>query len=294
MAVITLERQGNTEDSTHPRHRAGGVGRVSPIVLLLAGAVGFGVAFLLAFFVFVRTVSGQTAENGVVRSAQSIARSTSDWATPLRDGDKIAVLCAAAVLLMVISLARRRFGLAAAGATVLGGSLLIAHLLKMYVFDRPILTSGSSVAGHNSFPSGHVTAAMAIVAMLMLVLPRRIRPFVVAPGALGVAWVASATIALGWHRLSDTVGGGLLVAAVCCLVAAVLAARRERAEPVSRVAVATALFLPSALVTGLFVVSRTATSDYAQFVAAVLLAAGASVAILLLVYCLTLRATRDH
>jgi hypothetical protein len=57
---------------------------------------------------------------------------------------------------------------------------------------------------------------MAVVLALTLVVPRRARPFVMVPGALGVAWVASATIALGWHRLSDTVGGCLLVAAVCC------------------------------------------------------------------------------
>jgi membrane-associated phospholipid phosphatase len=293
MAIITLDRQGTNEDPPPASRRRGGTRRVSPVVLLLAGALGFAVAFLLAFFVFVRTASGQAAENGVVRTAQSTL-STSDWATPLRDGDKVAVLCAAAVLLLVISAIRRRFGLAAVGASVFGGSLLISHVLKLYVFDRPALTSGYAVAGHNSFPSGHVTAAMAIVLMLMLVLPPRIRPFVVAAGALGVAWVASATVALGWHRLSDTIGGGLVVAAVCCLAAVAPVVRSRRAEPVSPVSVAVALLLPSALVTGLFLVSRTATSDNARFVAAVLLAAGASVAIMLLVHWLTLRGTRDH
>jgi membrane-associated phospholipid phosphatase len=290
MAVITLERQGTGAPATH---RARVSKRLSPVVLLLAGGFGFAAAFLLAFFVFVRTASGQAAENGVVVTAQA-SLSTSDWATPLRDGDKIAVLCGAAALLLVISAIRKRFGLAAMGAAVLAGSLLVAHVLKLYVFERPMFDSGHTVAGHNSFPSGHVTAAMAIVLMLMLVLPARARPFVIAPGAIGVSWVSASTIALGWHRLSDTVGGGLLVAAVCCLAAAVPAVRRERAEPVSRLSVVAALLLPSALVTGLFLVSGSATSEYARFVGAVILSAGSSVAIMLLAYWLTLRGTRDH
>lgn len=267
------------------RHRLREMRRASPLKLSLAGALGFGAAFLLSYFVFVHTTGGQAAENGVVRSAQSGLSSTSDWATPLRDGDKIAVLCAAAVLVLVIALLRRRFALAAAGSAVLGGSLLVAHVLKMYVFDRPPLTGGGSVATHNSFPSGHVTAAMAIAAAIALVVPRRARPYVLVPGALGVAWVASATITLGWHRLSDTVGGALLVATICCLVAAALhASGREPGERAGRVPVAAALIAPSVLVGALYAISRTATSDNAQFVGAVILAAGSCLLVALLAY----------
>jgi membrane-associated phospholipid phosphatase len=297
MVVITLEPARQERQNPEPvsetvlaktapaRHRGRGMRRASPVELSLAGALGFGAAFLLSYFVFVRTTSGQAAENGVVRSAQSGLSSTSDWAAPLRDGDKIAVLCAAAVLLMVIALLRRRFALAAAGSAVLGGSLLVAHVLKMYVFDRPPLTGGGSVATHNSFPSGHVTAAMAIVLAITLLVPQRARPYVLVPGALGVAWVASATITLGWHRLSDTVGGSLLVATICCLVAAALhAASRERGERAGRVPVVAALILPSVLVGALYAVSRTATSDNAQLVGAVVLAAGSCLLVALMAY----------
>jgi membrane-associated phospholipid phosphatase len=297
MVVITLEPARQERQNPEPvsetvlaetvpaRHRARGMRRASPLELSLAGALGFGAAFLLSYFVFVRTTGGQAAENGVVRSAQSGLSSTSDWATPLRDGDKIAVLCAAAVLLMVIALLRRRFALAAAGSTVLGGSLLVAHVLKMYVFDRPPLTGGGSVATHNSFPSGHVTAAMAIVLAITLVVPRRARPYVLVPGALGVAWVASATITLGWHRLSDTVGGGFLVATICCLVAAALhASNRDRGARTGRVPVVAALIAPSVLVGALYAVSRTATSDNAQLVGAVILAAASCLLVVSLTY----------
>jgi membrane-associated phospholipid phosphatase len=286
MVVTTLERQNTAELPKPSGHRAAKMRRASPVALLLAGALGCAAAFLLAYFIFVRTVSGQAAENGVVRSAQSGGGSTSDWAALLREGDNIAVLCVAAALLVAIALIRRRFALAVAGSAVLGGSLVGAHMSKMYVFGRPALASGGAVAGHNSFPSGHVTAAMAVVLALTLVVPRRARLFVMVPGALGVAWVASATIALGWHRWSDTVGGCLLVAAVCCLVAAGSAARRERGERVAVGSVMAALLLPAAVVTGGFAVLRAATSDVAQLAAAVVLAAGSSLVVALLVLCL--------
>ncbi|MDT7728403.1 MAG: hypothetical protein QOI21_4979 [Actinomycetota bacterium] len=287
MAVTTLEPQSREHRKSDSPNEAAPAWhrRASAVQLSLAGALGFGTAFLLSYFIFVRTTGGQAAENGVVRSAQSGLASTSDWATPLRDGDKIAVLCGAAVLLLAIALLRRRFALAVAGSAVLGGSLLIAHVLKMYVFDRPPLTGSGSVATHNSFPSGHVTAAMAIVLALALVVPRRVRPYVVVPGALGVAWVAAATIALGWHRLSDTVGGILLAAAICCLVAAALhASNRERGGRAGRIPVIAALILPSALVCALFAALRTATSDTAQLVGAVILAATSCLVVVLLAY----------
>jgi hypothetical protein len=69
-------------------------------------------------------------------------------------------------------------------------------------------------------------------------------------------------------------------------VAAGSAARRERGERVAVGSVVAALLLPSAVVTGGFAVFRTATSDVAQLAAAIVLAAGSSLVIALLVLCL--------
>jgi hypothetical protein len=40
------------------------------------------------------------------------------------------------------------------------GSLLVARLLKLTVLARPYLDAAGAVAHHNSFPSGHVSAAV--------------------------------------------------------------------------------------------------------------------------------------
>ncbi|MDT8914919.1 phosphatase PAP2 family protein [Amycolatopsis sp. PS_44_ISF1] len=255
----------------------------SRTLLLVTAAAGCAVAFAGSYLLFVRTAAGQQVENGVVRSAQSTRGSTVDWALPLRHVDLVVVLGGVAVLVLALALARRRFALGVTALVLLITPMLAAQLLKIYVLDRPGLNDGSAVAGHNSFPSGHVSAAMAVVLALGVVLPARFRTWVLAVGSPGVAWVAAATVALGWHRLSDTVGGCLLVAAVVCAGAAVVSARRPDAGGVALVPVVTTLLAPAVLVLGGYAVLASATSGAAQFVAAMVLAAASSVAVVLLV-----------
>ncbi|MFI5613662.1 phosphatase PAP2 family protein [Amycolatopsis sp. NPDC051903] len=255
----------------------------SRTAVLVAAAVGNAVAFLVAYLLFVRTAAGQEAENGVVHSAQAAGRSTVDWAEPLRDVDLVVVLGAVALLVLALALVRRRFTLGVTALVLLATPLAVAQLLKIYVLDRPGIDDGYAVAGHNSFPSGHVSAATAVLLALAVVLPARFRTWVLAVGSPGVAWVAAATVALGWHRLSDTVGGCLLVAAVVCAGAAVVSARRPDGRRVPVLPAVTALLGPVAVVLGGFAVLGSSTSEGARFIAAVLLAAVSAVALVALV-----------
>jgi len=183
---------------------------------------------------------------------------------------------------VVISLARRRFAPGVTALLMLAAPLVVAQLLKLYVLDRPSTDDGLGVASHNSFPSGHVSAAMAVLVALAIVLPRRFRRTTLVAGGFGVAWVSAAAVALGWHRLSDTVGGCLLVAAVTCAGAAVVSARRPDGDRVPVVPVLTGFLAPSALVLAGYAVLATATSGAAQFVAALVLAALSAMAVVLL------------
>ncbi|WP_329063726.1 phosphatase PAP2 family protein [Amycolatopsis sp. NBC_01480] len=280
--VVMFSETPSATSSTAPRH-ALVTAAASRTVLLITAAAGCAVAFVVAYLLFVRTASGQQTENGVVHSAQSSRRSTVDWAAPLQHADLVVALGGVAVLVLAIALARRRFALGVTALVLLGTPMLAAQLLKIYVLDRPSMNDGLAVASHNSFPSGHVSAATAVVLALGVVLPARFRTWVLAGGSLGVAWVAAATVALGWHRLSDTVGGSLLVAAVVCAGAAVVSARRPDPGGVPLVPVLVALLAPSALVLGGYAVLATATSGAAQFVAAMVLAAACSAAVILLV-----------
>lgn len=253
----------------------------SRTAVLVAGTAGFALAFVAAYLLFVRTEAGRGVENGVVRSAQS-AGATVAWAAPLRDLDLVVALGGVAVLLVVISLVRRRFALGVTALMLLAAPLVVAQLLKLYVLERPITGDRLGVASHNSFPSGHVSAAMAVLVALAIVLPRRFRPQVLVAGGLGVAWVSAAAVALGWHRLSDTVGGCLLVAAVTCAGAAVVSARRPDGDRVPLVPVLIGLSAPLALVLAGYAVLATATSGAAQFVAAMVMAALSAMAVVLL------------
>ncbi|MFJ7215611.1 phosphatase PAP2 family protein [Amycolatopsis sp. NPDC098790] len=254
---------------------------VSRTAVLAASAAGFAFAFVAAYVLFVRTEAGRSVENGVVRSAQS-AGTTVDWAGPLRQADQVVLLGGVAVLVLVIALVRRRFALGMTALLLLTAPLVVAQLLKLYVLDRPSTGDRFGVASHNSFPSGHVSAAMAVLVALAIVLPRRYRPQALVLGGVGVAWVAAATVALGWHRLSDTVGGCLLVAAVTCAGAAVVSARRPDGDRVPPLPVLCGLLAPVALVLVGYLVLGTATSGAAQFVAAMVLAALSAMAVVVL------------
>ena len=278
MAVIFFETAPATRVSRHALVTRA----ASRTAVLIASAAGFTLAFVAAYLLFVRTDAGRGVENGVVHSAQSV-RSTVDWALPLQDADLVVVLGGVAVLLILIALVRRRFSLGVTALGLLAAPLLVAQLLKLYVLDRPSTSDGLGVASHNSFPSGHVSAAMAIVLAFAVVLPRRVRTPALIIGSLGVAWVSAAAIALGWHRLSDTIGGCLLVAAVASTGAALVSARRPDGGRVPVVPVLCALLAPLALVLTGFAVLGTATSGAAQFIAALVLAALSAVAVVILV-----------
>lgn len=262
----------------------------SRTAVLAASATGFALAFVAAYLIFVRTEAGRGVENGVVRSAQS---TTVAWAAPLRETDLVVVLGAVAVLLVVISVIRRRLALGVLALVLLAAPLVVAQLLKLYVLDRPNTADRLGVAAHNSFPSGHVTAAMAVLVALAIVVPRRFRRTALITGGFGVAWVSAAAVALGWHRLSDTVGGCLLVAAVTCAGAAVVSARRPDGDRVPLVPVLTGLVAPPALVLAGFAVLATATSGAAQFIAALVLAALSAMAVVLLLASPLRRVTFD-
>lgn len=254
---------------------------VSRTAVLAASAAGFTFAFVAAYVLFVRTEAGRSVENGVVRSAQA-AGTTVDWAGPLRQADQVILLGGVAVLVVVIALVRRRLALGVTALFLLTAPLVVAQLLKLYVLDRPTTGDRFGVASHNSFPSGHVSAAMAVLVAIAIVLPRRYRPQALVIGGVGVAWVSAAAVALGWHRLSDTVGGCLLVAAVTCAGAAVVSARRPDGDRVPPLPVLCGLLAPVTVVLAGYLVLGTATSGAAQFVAAMVLAALSAMAVVVL------------
>ncbi|SDN70034.1 phosphatase PAP2 family protein [Allokutzneria albata] len=189
--------------------------------LPVAGAFGALIALGVTFLAYVHTVTGQRAENGAVHQAQTGGVADPAFSFLLKGGMGTFLLGAVAVFTLGVGVFRARFAGAVTVIGVIGGSALLTELLKDVLLERPDLYA-TSVAGHNSFPSGHVTGAMAVLVALALVSPSRLRPFVLGGGSVVVAAVAVATVGLGWHRPSDTLGGCLVAALVGCLAAAAL------------------------------------------------------------------------
>ncbi|GAA2802513.1 phosphatase PAP2 family protein [Crossiella cryophila] len=191
-------------------------------------------AFIATYLQFVRTREGQRWENEVLAAG---GRGTG-WLRDRNSGllevmDDRPLLIGAVVGVILVALVGRRWWAGLAAVVGMGLTVAASQVLKLSLLERPRLQTGP-LPSHNSFPSGHVSLAMALVLALLVVLPSRLRVLAAVPGALWVASVSTATMEAGWHRLSDTLGAGLLAATVCCLAVGLLLALGKARRAVYR------------------------------------------------------------
>jgi membrane-associated phospholipid phosphatase len=133
------------------------------------------------------------------------------------------------LLLVAVALAQRRPRLAGGVVLVLAGSTICAEYLKPLLAQPRFATMvGSTKIPDASWPSGHSTAAMALVLCAIMVAPRRLRVPVAAAGAVFAVAVAFSLLTLDWHLPSDVVGGYLLAAVWSLFVLAALRAADAR------------------------------------------------------------------
>ncbi|MEU4475893.1 phosphatase PAP2 family protein [Micromonospora sp. NPDC023888] len=202
-----------------------------PLALrLLAASLGSLLALACTAAVFVRTYPGQwldgallpRAERGGGYEQQTVLVGPAK--TVLAAFGSPTLLAALLGAVLVVGALRRRLVAGVVGVGMVLGAVVVSGAVKS-ALPRPDLQIESSTT-HNSFPSGHVSAATALLLAFVLVLPGWARRWLVVPGAAAVAVIASATMIAGWHRFSDALGGVLLGVALFCLAAAVLVAWR--------------------------------------------------------------------
>ncbi|MFC5927116.1 phosphatase PAP2 family protein [Micromonospora vulcania] len=204
-------------------------------VLLLAAALCYLIALGATCAVFLGTRSGQwldglllpRAERGGGYEQQTVLVGPAKTVLAAFGSPSLLAVLLGGVLL--VGLLGRRLLAGAVGIGMVLGTVGVAGILKE-LLPRPDFQIESSTT-HNSFPSGHVAAATALLLAFMLVLPGWARRWLTAPGAVGVSVIASATMIAGWHRFSDVLGGVLLAVALFCLAAAALAARPGAGDP---------------------------------------------------------------
>ena len=113
----------------------------------------------------------------------------------------------------------------------MGLAPLTAETLKP-LLAHPHLQVGAVHVGAASWPSGHSTAALALVLCAVLVAPARLRPLVAAAGAVFAVAVGGFLLILAWHMPSDVLGGYLVATLWTALaVAALRSSGAPLAEP---------------------------------------------------------------
>ena len=190
-----------------------------PRALLVRWAVALAVGFVALYWWAVRTSAGQRQDILVFADAQALNQALAPVAGALRPGLPTAIGLLVLVL-GAISAYRRHWRPLAAAAVIVLVSVVLSETLKEDVLERPYLGDlGYTV---NSFPSGHVTAATALVVATLLLWPPALprgAPWV-AGGVVLAACVAS--VVGHAHRPSDALASVLLVGSVTCLTCALL------------------------------------------------------------------------
>jgi membrane-associated phospholipid phosphatase len=129
--------------------------------------------------------------------------------------------------LVALALARRRPRVALAVVAVLGLAPLTSETLKP-LLAHPHVQLDAVHIGPASWPSGHSTAALALVLCAVLVAPARLRPMVAAAGAAFALAVGVSLLILAWHMPSDVLGGYLVATLWAALAVAALRAGERR------------------------------------------------------------------
>ncbi|MEV4822328.1 phosphatase PAP2 family protein [Micromonospora sp. NPDC049274] len=209
-----------------------------PGLRLLGAAVGFLVALGLTGVLFVWTGPGQWIDGLLLPRAESGGgyEQDSDLVGPAKtvlatfgSPTLLAVLLGG---VLVVGVFGRRLLAGVVGVGVVLCAVATAGAVKS-VLPRPDLTIEGATS-HNSFPSGHVAVATALVLAFLLALPGWARRWLVVPGAAGVSVIGAATMIAGWHRFSDVLGGVLLSVTLFCLAAAALTLRPGHDTPPPR------------------------------------------------------------
>jgi membrane-associated phospholipid phosphatase len=182
--------------------------------------VGLGAAALVASYVgLVLTAPGQALENAALRGADQVAARSLAESDEALGGITVASLAVACALIAVVGLVRRSAPLAiAAVGTVVAGQV-VTQGLKRFLLPRPALVEASEAYTGNSFPSGHTTIALTVLAAALLLATWRTRGvvlFVLAPWAVAIAGY---TLESKWHRLSDTLGSAGVTLVIASLAA---------------------------------------------------------------------------
>ncbi len=181
----------------------------------------------LAYLLFVHTDFGARIDEAALQGRAAATVKGTEFAQNLLTTISVGTLALAIGAIVVQAIARGRWTLALVAATVIIGAVITTEILKHVILTRPDLVF--SPIDYRSYPSGHTTVAYSVGVAAAIVAPDTLRDRVAFlaiayGGAIGVA-----TVAAGWHRPSDVLGGYLVTIswASLTIAAALIGNRRD-------------------------------------------------------------------
>ena len=185
-------------------------------------APGSGFLFLLAtlacitglaatYYYFVQTTTGQFIDESALVEAVELHGQAGKASTRFLDLLPAISLVMAAVVVLFVTVIRRRWNAAGIAVMACIGANLATQVLKDFLPARP--DKGVVTLELNSLPSGHTTLAASAAAAVFLMASPRWRPLAGFVGGTFAIASGVSTLINQWHRPADVVAAFLIVGA---------------------------------------------------------------------------------
>ncbi|MBP3042628.1 phosphatase PAP2 family protein [Arthrobacter jiangjiafuii] len=181
------------------------------IAMFLFGALLCAAGVAVTYWAFVRTTTGQLADETAWREAEVAAPAAQLPVLAFLDELPMLSVFIAGAVMLIVTIRRRRLAPAVIALGTFAAANITSQLLKRLFLDRP--DRGVATLDFNSLPSGHTTLAASAAAVVFLLASPRWRPAVAAVGGSYAVLAGAATFVNLWHRPADVVASFLVVGA---------------------------------------------------------------------------------
>lgn len=206
--------------STHaPRSRRGSrtPRRDTSAAPFVVGALVALAGLVASYVFFVESTTGQFMDESALVQAKVAQRFIGLPAAGVLDLLPATSVVIASVVVLFVTLARRRWKAAGIALLAMAAANLTTQLIKIGLPDRPFV--GVQTLTLNSLPSGHSTLAASAAAAVFLVVSPRWRPAAAFVGGSYAVLAGVATLINQWHRPADVTAAFFVVAFWTCLAA---------------------------------------------------------------------------
>lgn len=183
--------------------------RATPAAPFLATALACLAGLVATYWFFVKSTLGQFVDESALVEAAVARRIIGVPTAQVLDLLPVTSVVIAAIVVLFVTLARRRWKAAGIALAAMAAANLSTQLIKSGLPDRPDL--GVTTLALNSLPSGHSTLAASAAAAVFLVVSPRWRPAAAFVGGSYAILAGVSTLINQWHRPADVLAAFFVV-----------------------------------------------------------------------------------